>query len=115
MSAASKKGSNGELELRDLLRKAGYPLAERSGSAQRRKGPGLADVEGTPFWAENKNHAHLPLGLWNILDKCAADREPLDRRPILVRLNRTGRKHRPLVVMFADEWADREAQIAEAD
>lgn len=101
-----KKGVNGELSLVQLLQKAGYPAAHRSGSRQHRKGPGPPDVDGTPFFAENKDWAALPLALWRILQKCLEDRPKADRRPLLVRLNKTGRKYPPLIVMRADEWVE---------
>lgn len=96
------------MALRDLLREAGYSAAERVGSAQRRQESGLADVEGTPYWAESKADKSLPITLWAMVMKCLSDRGKKDKRPILLRLNKTGRQYPPLVVMLEREWVEME-------
>jgi len=113
MSSASKKGAAGELALRDLLREAGYSAAERVGSAQRRQESGLADVEGTPYWAESKADKSLPITLWAMVMKCLSDRGKKDKRPILLRLNKTGRQYPPLVVMLEREWVESEKDLGQ--
>lgn len=108
MSYATKKGSGGELQMRDLLIEAGYGNAYRVGHQQRIEGPKPPDVEGTPYYTENKSQRDIPLALWRFIEQCLESRPTKDRRPILLRLKRTGRQYPPLIVMIEDEWLELE-------
>lgn len=104
MSYATKKGSSGELDLRDLLIAAGHAKAYRVGHQQRVPGPKPPDVEGTPYYTENKSQRDIPLALWRYIEQCLESRPPADQRPVLLRLKRTGRQYPPLIVMIEAEW-----------
>lgn len=104
---AVRKGGAGERDLVDMLKKAGFEGAYRVSHAQRRTESGLPDVDGTPFFTENKNTKSLPATVWSIVLKCLTDRKvKQDPRPILVRLKKTGAKYPPLVVMLEEEWLE---------
>lgn len=102
-----QKQLRGERALVNLLEGLGYP-AYRASYTQANRNHTQADVEGTPFFAENKEEAGLPVRIWRIVEQCLERRKKSDRRPILIRIKKTGRKYPPLLVMLQDEWVARE-------
>ena len=114
MSFASQKGSGGERELLAVLIKAGYPGARRVGHQQRISGPKPPDVDGTPYYAENKSRAGIPVAIWRYFEECLENRPSQDRRPVLVRVKRTGRKFPPLILMLESDWLEREKAMTAA-
>lgn len=112
MSFASKKGSDGERELLAVLVEAGYSNSRRVGHQQRIAGPRPPDVDGSPYYAENKSRAGIPVALWRFIEECLTNRPAGDKRPVLLRLKRTGRKFPPLIVMLEADWVQREKVIA---
>jgi hypothetical protein len=108
VSFQTDKGRNGELDLVKALKDAGYEKAHRSGHRQRINGPGPPDVDGTPYYAENKSRASIPLAIWKYFEECLEKQPKDDNRPILLRIKRTGRKFPALIVMTEEQWVQRE-------
>jgi len=108
MSMQTAKGSKGERDLLAALIEAGQLKARRVGHQQRIAGPKAPDIDGTEFYAENKDRACIPVAIWRYIEECLENRPPNDTRPVLLRLKRTGKKYPAVMVMLEKDWVARE-------